>query len=67
MRLIQNDKALHYFPQGIMNPDYKYHNYLLENIKELYGTMEMSPSDIVQTCQLYVKERDLKKNTKSTN
>lgn len=67
LRLIQSEKALHYFPSGLLNPEYKYHRYLLEDIKETFGTMEMSPSDIVQTCQIFIKDKDSKKNTKSVN
>jgi len=42
----------------MVNPEYPYHRYLLENIKERFGCMEMSVTDIVKTCILHLKDKD---------
>jgi len=34
LRLLQSDKALHYFPEGKINLKYGYHHYLIEKLKE---------------------------------
>lgn len=63
LRLIQHDKALHYFPPNLISLDYPFHKYLIEKVKHDFGTNEMSTSDIVKTCTLFMKDKDTKKGS----
>jgi len=56
-RLLSREKALHYIPRGIMDPDYHYHWQIIENLKEQYAMMKMDNLEIVKQCVFYLKNR----------
>ena len=60
-RLLQSNSALHFFPQNCLSSQYAYHKYLVEQIKEKHCTMEMSLSEIVKTCTMFIKDMDKSK------
>ena len=57
-RLLQLDKSLHYFPKDLVQHDYQHHFTMLELLKEEYGTLEMSTTDIVKCCDFFLKDKN---------
>ena len=56
-RLINRNKALHYFPRFSLQPEYHYHKILIEYIKENFTLTEMDIGEVVKTCQIKVKDK----------
>lgn len=55
-RLLISKNALHYFPKDVFWPiDYPYHEFLLERLKEIYGSLSMNPEnkELVKTVCLW--------------
>lgn len=59
-RLLSSDQSLHYFPQNILSTEYHQHKNLIERVKEENSSMEMTTTDIVKTCALFLKDKNQK-------
>eukprot|EP00347_Sterkiella_histriomuscorum_P001948 403370052 len=65
-RMLQRQKALHYFPKNMLNMDSVFHRLLIAQIKERFAATEMDPGEIVKIIHLHIKDRIEPKTLKNT-